>query len=145
MEEKRDRVIDAMSAAKAALSSGIVAGGGTALIQASNAVFGLKLNQDEAIGAIVVRAACREILKQIAINAGLPGDSILSAAMATPNLGFNAVSGQFEDLAETGIIDPVSVVCESLKNAAAVACSILTMGATVVEETADVVQNRTAA
>jgi chaperonin GroEL len=139
MEEKKDRVVDAMSASKAALESGIVAGGGMALLRASVAILGMRMTAEERVGAMVVYAACREILKQIAINTGVPGDSILSQAMATPDLGFNAVSGEFENLIETGIIDPVSVVCESLNNAAAVACSILTMGATVVEES-DAVQ-----
>lgn len=134
MEEKKDRVIDAMSAAKAAVESGIVAGGGTALLQASTAIFGLKLSDEESKGTQVVHHACQSIVKQIAENAGIPGSIMLDQLMATPNLGYNAFTGNFENLVETGIIDPVKVVVESLKNAAAVSCSILTMGATVAEK-----------
>lgn len=133
MEEKKDRVVDAMSAAKSAVESGIVAGGGTALLRASPSCGMLKLSADEMVGARVVHTACAAVVKQIAENAGIPGDIILMQSMATPNLGFNAMTGEFEDLVETGIIDPCNVVVEALKNAAAVACSILTMGATVSE------------
>ena len=133
MEEKRDRVVDAMSASMAALDSGIVAGGGTALLRASIAIRMLKLADDEQIGAVIVQTACQAIVKQIAENAGVSGDFLLSQLMATPTLGYNALTGEFEDLVETGIIDPAKVVIESLKNAAAVSCSILTMGATVAE------------
>jgi chaperonin GroEL len=132
-EEKRDRVVDALSAAKAAVSSGIVAGGGHALFQASNIIHGLKLSSDEKMGTLVVHHACHEILQQIAINAGVPSESILSRAMATTHLGYNAVSDEFEDLIATGIVDPAAVVIEALKNAAAVSCSLLTMGCTVAE------------
>ena len=133
MEEKRDRVVDAMSASMAALDSGIVAGGGTALLRASLAIRMLKLPDDEQVGAQVVHAACQAVVKQIAENAGISGDFLLSQLAAVPDIGFNAMTGEFEDLVETGIIDPAKVVVESLKNAAAVSCSILTMGATVSE------------
>lgn len=133
MEEKKDRVVDAMSAAKAAVESGVVPGGGTALLDAQAAVIALKLPYAERAGAEVVCFACRAVLKQIAENAGIKGDEILDRAMAT-TLGFNAFTEEFEDLVATGIIDPAKVVIESLKNASAVACSILTMGATVAEK-----------
>ena len=133
MEEKKDRVVDAMSAAKAAVESGVVAGGGVALLQASTALAALKLNEEEMAGLRVVHTACRAVVRQIAENAGLDGTLILSQAMATPNLGYNALTGEFEDLIASGIIDPVKVVCEALRNASAVSCSILTMGATVSE------------
>ena len=134
MEEKKDRVVDAMSAAKAAVESGIVAGGGTALLQASSVIFPLKLNKAESQGAEVVHTACQALVKQIAENAGIAGELMLDQLMATPNLGFNALTCEFEDLVASGIIDPVKVVIEALKNAAAVSCSILTMGATVAEK-----------
>jgi chaperonin GroEL len=133
MEEKKDRVVDAMSAAKAAVESGIVPGGGTALLQASVVLAGLKTSVEEHAGILVVWNACRAVAKQIAENAGIDGDVLLTQLMATSTLGYNALSGAFEDLVESGIIDPVKVVCESLKNASAVSCSILTMGATVAE------------
>jgi chaperonin GroEL len=132
-EEKRDRVTDALSAAKAAVKSGIVAGGGHALMQASVAIHGLKLTADEKLGALVVHKACHEILKQLASNAGVSSESVLSRATATANLGYNVVTDTFEDLIQTGIIDPAAVVIEALRNASAVSCSILTMGCTVSE------------
>lgn len=135
MEEKKDRVIDAMSAAKAALESGIVPGGGTALFHASAILAtGLQLNPAEMEGLVVVHQACQSVVKQIAENAGIDGDNLISQLMATADLGYNALTDEFENLVKSGIIDPVKVVIESLKNASAVSCSILTMGATVSEK-----------
>ena len=135
MEEKRDRVVDAMSAAKAAVESGIVAGGGTALVDAAIVLAsGLHLPRDERAGVTVVHDACYAVAKQIAENAGIDGDDMIDQLMATSDLGYNALSGVFENLIDAGIIDPVKVVCEALKNASAVACSIITMGATVSEK-----------
>jgi chaperonin GroEL len=134
MEEKKDRVVDAMSAAKAAVESGIVAGGGTALLQASTVLAVLNLGDAEQAGLVVVHTACRAVAKQIAENAGVNGDLMISQLMATPDLGYNALTDDFENLVESGIIDPVKVVIESLRNASAVSCSILTMGATVSEK-----------
>ena len=133
MEEKKDRVVDAMSAAKAAVESGIVAGGGTALLRASTSLALHRLPISEFDGLIVVNTACRAIAKQIAENAGINGELMISQLMATSDLGYNAMTDKFENLIDSGIIDPVKVVIESLKNASAVACSILTMGATVSE------------
>ena len=133
MEERKDRVVDAMSAAKAAVESGIVAGGGTALLRAGSCLHGFKVGKDEWSGVQVVATACEAVVKQIAENAGIDSDFLLVQLMATADLGYNALTDTFENLIETGIIDPVRVVIESLKNASAVACSILTMGATVSE------------
>jgi chaperonin GroEL len=141
MEEKKDRVVDAMSAAKAAVESGIVAGGGTALLQASAVLASLKVHPEEQAGVLVVHTACRAVAKQIAENAGLNGALMIDQLMATPDLGYNALTGEFENLVESGIIDPVKVVIESLKNASAVSCSILTMGATVAEKSTERITN----
>ena len=136
MEEKKDRVVDALSAAKAAVEQGVVAGGGAALLHAAVV---LKLSdQDfaEYAGVRVVLHACGSIIRQIAANAGLSQSSIediIDKLAASPNYGYNAFTDQFENLVETGIVDPVKVVCEALRNASAVSCSILTMGATVSE------------
>jgi chaperonin GroEL len=92
-----------------------------------------KLPLAEQAGVSVVITACRSVVRQIAENAGIEGDKIIEALLTLPDLGYNAYSEQFEDLVDTGIIDPARVVVESLKNASAVACSILTMGATVSE------------
>ena len=139
MEEKKDRVVDAMSAAKAAVESGIVAGGGAALLQASAVLASLKLVPEESAGLEVVHLACRAVVKQIAKNAGMNENLVISQLMATPDLGYNAASGVFENLIDAGIIDPVAVVIEALRNASAVACSFITTGCTVAE-----VQERTA-
>lgn len=133
MEEKRDRVVDAMSAAKAAVESGIVAGGGTALFNAASGIHALSVPYDEASGLIVVHRACQAVVRQIAENAGIDPEDLIKRLMATPDLGYNAVTGDFENLVDSGIIDPVKVVVEALRNATAVACSILTMGAVVSE------------
>lgn len=133
MEERKDRVVDALSAAKAAVESGVVAGGGTALYNARTGMKLTGLPLGEFDGVIVVHNACEAVVRQIAENAGLDADDLVARLAATSNLGYNAMTDQFEDLVESGIIDPVKVVCEALKNAAAVACSILTMGATVSE------------
>jgi chaperonin GroEL len=135
MEETKDRVVDALSAAKAAVEQGIVAGGGSALFHAA-VVLKKFDNSAEHAGIEVVRRACGSVVYQIATNAGLSllaiGD-IIDTLAASPDYGYNAYTDQFENLIETGIVDPVKVVIESLKNASAVSCSILTMGATVAE------------
>ena len=133
MEEKKDRVVDAMSAAKAAVESGVVAGGGIALLRASTVLASLRLPAAELTGRDIVHNACRAVVKQIAKNAGIDGDMVVSQLMATPDLGYNAASDQFENLIDAGIIDPVQVVIESLRNASAVSCSFITMGCTVSE------------
>jgi chaperonin GroEL len=141
MEEKKDRVVDAMSAAKAAVESGIVSGGGIALLHASGVIAALKLPAEERAGLEVVYTACRAVARQIAENAGIDADGLMNQLMATPDLGYNALTGEFENLIDSGIIDPLAVVIESLKNAAAVSCSILTMGATVAEKVTERIAN----
>ena len=110
-----------------------MAGGGTALLQASSALASLKLPPAEMAGLQVVHTACRAVAQQIADNAGLDTLLLMQQLMAIPNIGYNAFTDTFENLIDSGIIDPAKVVVESLKNASAVACSILTMGATVSE------------
>ena len=125
-----------MSAAKAAVDCGVVAGGGTALLRASVVLAPLRdqMPEDEWNGLNAVHFACYSIAKQNATNAGIPWAGLYDQLMATPNLGSNAFTGEFENLIESGIIDPVKVVIESLRNAVAVACSIITMGATISEK-----------
>ena len=134
MEEKKDRVVDAMSAAKAAVEGGIIPGGGTALFNASAVLHTLRLSPEEREGLAVVHVACQSVVKQIAENAGVDGDLLVDQLMSQPNIGYNALTNTFEDLLKAGIVDPAAVVIEALKNASAVACSILTMGATVSEK-----------
>lgn len=135
MEEKKDRVVDAMSAAKSAVEAGVVPGGGTALLHSSEKLFSLKVSQEEQAGVDLISYACGAVARQIIDNAGLDGAKFVSQlSAATPHLGYNAFTGVFEDLVASGIIDPANVVIEALKNAAAVACSLITTGAIVAEK-----------
>ena len=132
MKEKKDRVDDALSATKAAVDEGIVIGGGAALIKASQAV-NLNLKEDEAIGAEIILRAVFAPMKQIAQNAGFDtgvvADKIANSTDA--NLGFNAATGEYVDMIEAGIIDPLKVERVALQNATSVASLLLTTEATV--------------
>ncbi len=132
MKEKKDRVDDALSATKAAVDEGIVIGGGAALIKASQAV-NLDLKDDEAVGAEIILRAVYAPMKQIAQNAGFDAgvvaDKIAHATEA--NLGFNAATGEYVDMIEAGIIDPLKVARVALQNATSVSSLLLTTEATV--------------
>lgn len=134
MKEKKDRVDDALSATKAAVEEGIVTGGGTALIRAGLNVE-LKLCGDEATGAEIVKRALFAPLRQIAENAGFDAgvvaDKIKCAKDA--NFGFNAANGEYVDMFEAGIIDPLKVERVALQNAVSVASLLLTTEATISE------------
>ncbi|WP_200762500.1 chaperonin GroEL [Nitrosophilus alvini] len=134
MKEKKDRVDDALSATKAAVEEGIVIGGGTALIRAAKKV-NLDLCGDEKIGGEIILRAISSPLKQIAENAGFdPGvvaNNVESAE--NENIGFNAATGEYVDMFEAGIIDPVKVERVALQNAVSVASLLLTTEATVSE------------
>ena len=132
MKEKKDRVDDALSATKAAVEEGVVIGGGAALIQAGNKVE-LSLNGDEAIGAAIVQRALKAPLKQIAENAGFDAGVVANEVEKSddPNYGFNAANGEYVDMFEAGIIDPVKVERVALQNAVSVASLLLTTEATV--------------
>ncbi len=134
MKEKKDRVDDALSATKAAVEEGIVAGGGTALINASKKVT-LNLDGDEAIGAEIVKRAVKAPLRQIAENAGVDGGVVVNKVLEneSDNYGFNAATGEYVDMFEAGIIDPVKVERIALQNAVSVASLLLTTEATVSE------------
>ena len=132
MKEKKDRVDDALSATKAAVDEGIVIGGGAALIKASQAV-NLDLQNDELVGAEIILRAVYAPMKQIASNAGFDAgvvaDKIANATSA--NLGFNAATGEYVDMLEAGIIDPLKVERVALQNATSVASLLLTTEATI--------------
>ncbi len=134
MKEKKDRVDDALSATKAAVDEGIVIGGGAALVKASQAV-SLNLKEDEAVGAEIILRAMFAPMKQIAQNAGFDAgvvaDKVANADNA--NLGFNAATGEYVDMLEAGIIDPLKVERVALQNATSVASLLLTTEATVSE------------
>ncbi len=132
MKEKKDRVDDALSATKAAVEEGIVIGGGAALILANSKV-NLNLEGDEAIGAAIVSRAITAPLRQIAENAGFDSGVVVNKVLESdkPNVGFNAASGEYVDMFEAGIVDPVKVERVALKNAVSVASLLLTTEATV--------------
>ena len=138
MKEKKDRVDDALSATKAAVDEGIVIGGGSALIKASQAVK-LDLKNDEAVGAEIILRAVFAPLKQIAQNAGFDAgvvaDKIANATQhkTDANLGFNASTGEYVDMIEAGIIDPLKVARVALQNAVSVSSLLLTTEATIAD------------
>ena len=132
MKEKKDRVDDALSATKAAVEEGIVVGGGSALLLA-NAKIKLNLNGDEAIGAEIVTRALKAPLKQIAENAGFDAGVVANNVLMSTkaNYGFNAATGEYVDMFEAGIVDPVKVSRIALQNAVSVASLLLTTEATI--------------
>ena len=135
MKEKKARVEDAMHATRAAVEEGIVPGGGVALIRALPAVEKLKLEGDEQIGVNIVRRALEEPLRQIVLNAGHEGAVVVEKVKsnANENFGFNAESGEFEDLVKSGVIDPAKVTRSALENASSIASLMLTTEALVSE------------
>jgi len=135
LKEKKHRIEDAISATRAAIEEGIVAGGGSALIHALAALDDLDLVGDEATGANIVRKAAREPLRWIAENAGVEGYVAVSkVAELEAGNGLNAETGVYGDLIKAGIIDPVKVTRSALRNAASIASMILTTDTLVVEK-----------
>ncbi|HEY9130102.1 MAG TPA: chaperonin GroEL [Sulfurovum sp.] len=132
MKEKKDRVDDALSATKAAVDEGIVIGGGAALIKASQAT-SLNLTGDEEVGAQIILRAVFAPMKQIAQNAGFDAGVVADkiAHSTEENMGFNAATGEYVDMLEAGIIDPLKVERVALQNATSVASLLLTTEATV--------------
>jgi len=137
LKEKKHRIEDALSATRAAIEEGIVAGGGTALLRSRPAVADVvaKLTGDEATGAGIVQRALEEPLKWIAINAGLEGSVIVQQAeRETGSNGLNATTGEFVDLVKAGVIDPAKVTRSALQNAASIAALLLTTEALVADK-----------
>ncbi|MBM0636656.1 chaperonin GroEL [Campylobacter sp. VicNov18] len=134
MKEKKDRVDDALSATKAAVEEGIVIGGGAALIKAKSKIK-LDLKGDEAIGAAIVERALRAPLRQIAENAGFDAGVVVNSVenAKDENTGFDAAKGEYVNMLESGIIDPVKVERIALLNAVSVASMLLTTEATISE------------
>ena len=138
LKEKKHRIEDAVSATRAAIEEGIVAGGGSALVHAASAVDELQLEGDEAVGAQVVRRAVAEPLRWIAENAGLQGYvATTKVAEMAPGQGLNAATGEYGDLFAAGVIDPVKVTRSALRNAASIASMVLTTDTLVVEKPED--------
>ena len=137
LKEKKHRIEDALSATRAAIEEGIVAGGGTALCRARKDVeeAAAKLADDERTGATMVATALTEPLRWIAQNAGLEGSIYIREVMeATGNVGLNADTGELTDLVKVGVIDPAKVTRSALQNAASVAAMLLTTEALVADK-----------
>ena len=139
LKERKHRIEDAVSATRAAIEEGIVAGGGTALVQAAKVLDGdLGLTGDEATGVGIVRRAMVEPLRWIAENAGEQGYVVTTKVADLPTgQGLNAATGEYVDMVAAGVIDPVKVTRSALENAASIAAMLLTTEALVVEKPAE--------
>jgi len=135
MKETKARVEDAMHATRAAVEEGIVPGGGVALARCATALNKLKLEGDEQIGINIVKRALQEPLRQIAGNAGEEGAIVLGKVLESkdPNFGYNALTGEYEDLVKAGVLDPTKVVRTALTNSGSIAALMLTTEALVAD------------
>jgi chaperonin GroEL len=139
VKEKKDRVDDALHATRAAVEEGIVPGGGVALIRVRNAISTLKGNNaDQDAGVRIVLRALEEPLRQIVANAGEEASAVVAkVSQGSGNFGYNAQTGEYGDLVESGVLDPTKVTRTALQNAASVASLLLTTDATVYEAPKD--------
>ena len=136
VKERKDRVDDAVHATKAAIEEGVVAGGGAALLYATNAINGLNTeNRDQKVGVDIVRNALKAPMRQIAENAGAEGTIVVGKLLekGEVNWGFDAQANEYKDMFQAGIIDPTKVVRTALQDAASVAGLVLTSEAMVAE------------
>src|SRR5437870_4002392 len=135
MKEKKARVEDALNATRAAVEEGIVPGGGVALLRSAKSIDGLKLVGDEKVGAMIVKRALEEPIRQIVENAGLEGSVIVEKVKSetAPNRGYDAESMEYVDMLQAGIIDPTKVERVALQNAASVAALLLTTEALITD------------
>ncbi len=135
MKEKKARVEDALHATRAAVEEGIVPGGGVALLRAAKALDGLKLEGDDQIGVNIIRRAAEEPVRQIVGNAGHEGAVIIGQIKGNSetNYGYNAATGEFEDLVKSGVIDPAKVTRTALQNASSISGLMLTTEAMICE------------
>jgi len=135
LKEKKHRIEDAVSATRAAIEEGIIAGGGTALVHAAPALDALGLTGDEATGVAIVRKSVVEPLRWIAENAGLEGYVVVERVRGLPiGHGLDASTGEYTDLYARGVIDPVKVTRSALRNAESIASMVLTTDTLVVEK-----------
>lgn len=135
LKERKLRIEDALNSTRAAVEEGIVAGGGTALVNVYNKVAELNLEGDEATGVSIVLRAIEEPVRQIAHNAGLEGSIIVERLKNEEvGIGYNAATGEWVNMVETGIVDPTKVTRSALQNAASVAAMFLTTEAVVADK-----------
>jgi len=134
MKEKKERVNDAVHATKAAVEEGIVPGGGVALLRAGKVLETIKLAGDGGVGVDILSRALSAPMRKLVENAGTDsGWVIREVTKAEPNVGYNVLTGEFEDMLKAGIIDPVKVTRSALQNAASIAIMILTTEALVTD------------
>ncbi len=132
LKEKKNRIEDAVNATRAAVEEGIVAGGGTVLIDILPALDKLQVSGDEAVGVDILRRALTEPLRQIANNAGLEGAVVVERVKAAePGIGFDALTEKYVDLVKAGIVEPAKVTINALQNAASIGGMLLTTEALV--------------
>ncbi len=138
LKEKKHRIEDALAATQAAVEEGIVSGGGTALINAQKAIDKLQAEGDEATGIALVKKALEEPLRQIANNSGAEGSVVVEKVKEAPlGIGYNAMTGGYEDMIQAGIIDPAKVTRSAVQNAASIASMVLTTEAIITEKPND--------
>jgi len=135
LKELKHRFEDALSSARSALEEGVVPGGGVALLRASKTLDDMEADGDIAAGVAIVKRALSEPCRQIAANAGLEGSVVCESILAKSSVkfGFNALTGEYEDLVKAGVIDPTKVVRSALENAVSIGSLILTTEALVAE------------
>lgn len=127
LKEKKHRFEDALSATRAAVEEGIVAGGGTTLVNVISKLEKVGKTDDEKVGAAIIRRALEEPLRQIAENAGVEGSVIVEhVKLEKPGIGFNALTDEYTDMVKAGVVDPVKVTRSALQNAASIGAMILT-------------------
>lgn len=136
LKEKKHRIEDALAATRAGVEEGIVAGGGTALLDAQSALDGVVGEEaDETTGIKIIRKALEEPVKQIALNAGVEGSVVVEKVRAEkPGVGYNALHDRYEDMIAAGIVDPAKVTRSALQNAASIAALLLTTECIVTEK-----------
>jgi chaperonin GroEL len=140
MKEKKARVEDALHATRAAVEEGIVPGGGVALVRAQRALTNVQTDEtDEQIGVTIIRRAIEEPLRMIVQNAGAEPSIVLERVRASKDeaYGYNALTDNYENLVQAGVIDPTKVARTALQNAASIAGLLLTTEALVVEKKED--------
>ena len=135
MKEKKMRIEDALNATKAAVEEGVVPGGGITLLYGLRVLNTLKLENDQQVGVNIIRRALEEPLRQIAFNAGREGAEVVARLRSEKNekMGYNAKTDVYEDLFQTGVIDPTKVVRTALQNAASISAMVLTTEALVTD------------
>jgi chaperonin GroEL len=138
LREKKHRIEDALAATRAAVEEGIVAGGGLALLRAMTALDQIEAHGDEATGIKILKKALEEPMRQIAGNAGNEGSVVVEKVRGTEqDVGFNALSGIYENMFTAGIVDPVKVTRSALQNAASIAAMLLTTECLIADKPED--------